>query len=817
MIKSDEPSYDELKSQVHELEHAMLNNKNNEENLRSIFENMHDIYYKVDQNGKVLAASPSAVKLYGYNSLDEIIGKHDFDFVYDIGDNEKFSEELQEKGSVKNYIIKHKRKNGDPIYVETNTNIILDNEGNPAGATGVFRDITDRLKAEEKQKEHIKFLENLGAVDKAIHKSTNLNHMLQNLVETVMELFKCDRSWLLYPCDPNASHFRVPVEMTNPKYPGAKTLDLNVPMTGPMKNDMTHALAADGPVTFGPGNQKSISSDTHKDFMVQSQMFMSIHPEIDSPWLFGMHQCSHARIWTDDEIQLFKEIGRRVTDGLRSFLFFRDLKESEEKYRSIMNSMDEATYICSSDFRIQYMNPAMLKQIGFDATGETCHKVLSGLDDKCPWCVMDKVLNGQSLTFEIVSPLNGRTYNISNSPILHSDGSISKLSILRDITEFKKMEVNLQQAQKLEAIAVLAGGIAHDFNNILFPIIGLTEMLLEKNQTEKTETDLKTILKAGKRAKDLISQILTFSRKQKHEIQSLKLQPLLKEVIKLSRATIPSNIKIEQNIDKRCGPVMVDALQVHQVLMNLITNAYQAMEKSGGVLSISLIMKNPDGASEEFRENQKKNHLCINIKDTGIGIDKRALEKIFQPYFTTKSNNKGSGLGLAVSHGIITSFGGNIDVKSKPGKGTCFSVYLPITGEKEQTVIQTAYKRVKGHSKKILIVDDEQSILSVLKIMLDKSGFQVDGFIDSVQALKKLKAFSNNYDLIISDLTMPNMMGDEFCLKAKRINSKIPIVLLTGYNESKVLEEPFPSGIDRVLTKPVEKNHLLTVINELIK
>ncbi|MCP4161655.1 MAG: response regulator, partial [Deltaproteobacteria bacterium] len=199
------------------------------------------------------------------------------------------------------------------------------------------------------------------------------------------------------------------------------------------------------------------------------------------------------------------------------------------------------------------------------------------------------------------------------------------------------------------------------------------------------------------------------------------------------------------------------------------------------------------------------------------GIDKKVMKKIFQPYFTTKIHNRGSGLGLAVSHGIITSFGGNIDVKSEPGKGTCFSVYLPIFDGKEQAVSQPVYKLVKGHSKRILIIDDEQSIIILLKKMLVKSGFRVEGFLNSVLALKKLKAFSSDYDLIISDLTMPNMMGDEFCLKAKSINPKIPIILLTGYNESKVLEKPFPTGIDRVLAKPVEKNHLLTVISELIK
>ncbi|MCP3875381.1 MAG: PAS domain S-box protein [Desulfobacteraceae bacterium] len=796
---------------------AQINLKVSEENLRSIFENIQDIYYKVDQKGKVLAASPSALKLYGYKSLDEIIGMHDYDFVYNMDDNALFSKELQKKGSVRNYIIKHKHKNGAPIYVETNTNVFFDDQGRPAGATGVFRDVTDRLKAEKRQQEHIKFLKSLGTIDKVIHQSTNLNTMLQNIAETIMQLFKCDRAWLLYPCDPDSPFFKVPVEKTHSKYPGAKTLNLKVPMSDPMKSDMIKALSANGPVTFGPGNQEPVSSDTYKEFNVQSQIFMSIHPKTGNPWLFGMHQCAFERVWTDNEIQLFKEIGRRLTDSLSSLLFLQNLQESEAKYRSIMSSMDEAAYICSSDARIEYMNPAMIKKVGFDATGETCYKVLYGLDEKCPWCVMEKVINGQSQSFEIVSPKDNRTYNISNSPIFHADGSISKFSILHDITDIKKMETRLQQAQKLEAVAVLAGGIAHDFNNILFPIIGLTEMLLEKDQTKRNKTDLKTILTAGKRAKELVSQILTFSRKHQHEMQPLKLQPLLKETIKLSRSTIPSNIKIKQNIDKRCGPVMADALQIHQVIMNLITNAYQAMEGSEGVLSICLKQEDPDVSVIELQKDRKQQYVCIEIKDTGIGMDKKILGDIFQPYFSTKAHNKGSGLGLAVSHGIVTTFGGSIDVKSEPGKGACFSIYLPITDKKIIKDNPPAYKKIQGHSKKVLIVDDESNIINLLNKILLKSGFQVEGFIDSVQALEKFKSFPENYDLIISDLTMPNLMGDKFCSKVREINSKIPIILLTGYNESKIMDRQASSGIDRVLTKPVEKNHILTVISELIK
>ncbi|MFH0995032.1 MAG: PAS domain S-box protein, partial [Pseudomonadota bacterium] len=227
------------------------------------------------------------------------------------------------------------------------------------------------------------------------------------------------------------------------------------------------------------------------------------------------------------------------------------LKESEAKYRSMMEAMDDAVYICSGNFRIEYMNTAMIKRIGYDATGEPCYKVMHGFDEKCPWCIYDKVMKGQFIKTEVVSPKDNRAYHVSNSPIFHSNGAVSKLTIFRDITEIKKTEERLLQAQKMEAIGSLAGGIAHDLNNILFPISGFSEMLLDEIPPDNhAHESIEQIYKSAKRGSDLVNQILAFSRQSNIQKLPIRIQPILKEVFKLVRATIPKNIELTSHIEK---------------------------------------------------------------------------------------------------------------------------------------------------------------------------------------------------------------------------------------------------------------------------
>jgi len=631
-----------------------------------------------------------------------------------------------------------------------------------------------------------------------------------------------------------------------------------------------------------------------------------------------------------------------------------ELLTNEEKYRTMMEAMKDLVYICSPDFRIEYANPAMIKKIGRNAIGEYCFRALHNLNEKCPWCVHDEVQKNRRMETEITSPIDDRPYHNIHLPLIKKNGSISKMTVFRDISEIKKvqkalkessiiinrspavafllkntknwpvefvsenainvfgysskdfisgnisyysiihpddvkkviketsilvdnkrdkndfvfqphriinkngeikwldnrvfirkdekgntthleglviditdqkrveeekkeLESQLLQAQKLEAIGVLAGGIAHDFNNILFPIIGLTEMLLETDIPREIKPDLQVILKAGNRAKDLVAQILTFSRKHHSEMEPIEVTYIVKESIKFARSTLPSNIKIKQKIDNNCGHVLADAIHLHQVVMNLITNAFHAMENSGGVLSISLQQKRMEPQNYSPEKSNSSICICLTIEDTGMGMDSKTLEKIFQPYFSTKEQNKGTGLGLAVTHGIVKGMGGEIIVKSELGKGSCFNVFLPTIDTEIKDIVPSEQKKINGNNEKILIVDDEESITILLKTMLTNSGFIVDTFTDSLAALKAFQKSPKRYDLIISDLTMPEMNGDQFCREILQINSKIPKILITGFNENIVSEEKSKFGIDKVLTKPVSKVKLLTTIHKLLQ
>lgn len=358
-----------------------------------------------------------------------------------------------------------------------------------------------------------------------------------------------------------------------------------------------------------------------------------------------------------------------------------ELSRNRENFHALMAAMNDLIYVCSPDFTVEFMNPAMIRHTGRDAVGESCYSALQGLEKICPWCVHEKVMKGEFATNEFCSSKDGRTYHGIHSPLFHKNGSISKLTVFRDITEIKKMEASLQQAQKMEAIGTLAGGIAHDFNNILFSILGHAEMLLQDAaQGSREHNSLEQIHTAALRAKDLIAQILLLSREtnreRKQEIKPVHLQQIIKSVLHFLKATAPSTITIREDLDFDGGMVRADVTQIHQVIMNLGINAFHAMEKKGGVLDIRLrqvksgeiILADPDPDTDTY--------ACITISDTGTGMDSALVKKIFDPFFTTKGK-KGTGMGLSVVHGIVKGLCGHIQVNSVPGKGTDFCIYLP--------------------------------------------------------------------------------------------------------------------------------------------
>jgi PAS domain S-box-containing protein len=395
------------------------------------------------------------------------------------------------------------------------------------------------------------------------------------------------------------------------------------------------------------------------------------------------------------------------------------------------------------------------------------------------------------------------------------------ISITRDITERKLIEAQLQQAQKMESIGSLAGGIAHDLNNILFPISGLSEMLLDETPPDDPAYEnIEQIHKSAQRCGDLVKQILSFSRQSKPQKLHISIQTILKEVLKLARAAIPMNIEIKNHINTDCGMVSADPTQIHQIAMNLITNAYHAVENTGGTIDIAL--KEVDFEKEEMTLHAipgdilAGKYVCFTVSDTGTGIDQTLIDKIFDPYFTTKELGKGTGLGLSVVHGIVKEHGGDIRVYSEVEKGTTFHVYLPLLEDAMDSKTATASKKHPTGRERILLVDDEAPIAKMLQVILKKLGYQVTVLTSSTEALEVFRSNPSNFDLVISDKGMPNMTGEQLAGELISIRPGIPIILCTGFSDESDENRAREIGVKGFLKKPVATGDLAEMVRKVL-
>ncbi|MCG8637605.1 MAG: response regulator [Desulfobacterales bacterium] len=376
-------------------------------------------------------------------------------------------------------------------------------------------------------------------------------------------------------------------------------------------------------------------------------------------------------------------------------------------------------------------------------------------------------------------------------------------------TQRMQLEKQLQQAQKMEAVGALAGGIAHDFNNILSPLIGFTEILKDDiPEDSPLNESVDEILKAALRARDLVMQILSFGRQMDQEIKPVKIQAVVKEVIRLSTAIIPATISIVHDIDKNCRQVLADPSQIHQLVMNLITNAYHAMQDSGGTLTISLKEGGPTSRDSEDIRIFPGEYVCLTVKDTGVGMSEKVLSRVFDPYFTTKGLTKGTGLGLSVVHGIIKNCKGKIRVNSRVGKGSEFMVYFPLAGPVSQAINEHASPDLPGGEGRILLVDDEPNTIKIEKQMLKRLGYEVTPMDNPVDALELFSARPFHFDLVITDMTMPDLTGDMLAIKLLDIRPSLPIIICTGFSDLIDTAVADRIGIHCLLMKPILKSSL---------
>ena len=382
--------------------------------------------------------------------------------------------------------------------------------------------------------------------------------------------------------------------------------------------------------------------------------------------------------------------------------------------------------------------------------------------------------------------------------------------------ERQEMILHLQQAQKMEAIGTLAGGIAHDFNNILSAVLGFTELSLSDTPRDTTlHNNLRQVLKAAHRARDLIRQILTFSRQSKPEIKPIQLNTIVYEALRLLRASMPAIIDIRQRIESDAY-VLADPTQLHQVIMNLCTNAAQAMESNGGILDIKLSEYELTEADLVVFPDLNPGHfLDLLVKDTGKGMSSEVMSRIFDPFFTTKEKGRGTGMGLSVVHGIVKSCHGTILVSSKLGEGSVFRVLLPALREADALVRPQEPELARG-SERILFVDDEQLQVELATQMLGRLGYQVTAMTDCVEALNRFAQTPKDFDLVITDMNMPKMTGKSMAMEMVRIKPGIPIILCSGYNEFAEIPDTGWKTIKACLMKPVAMGEMAETVRRIL-
>jgi PAS domain S-box-containing protein len=523
----------------------------------------------------------------------------------------------------------------------------------------------------------------------------------------------------------------------------------------------------------------------------------------------------------------------RSADGILSgvVLVFRDvgeeyhmqaaLRDSEEKYRLLVDLASDAIFI-AQDQSIKFPNPRTLELVGYTAQELERTPFVDLIHPEDRIRVRERYergLDGETLprtfTFRIIHK-SGRhlSVQINATPIIWNDKP-AILNLVRDVTSQKQVEGQLRQAQKMEAIGTLAGGIAHDFNNILSAILGYSELAIADLPADNIiRYRLEAIQQSGKRARDLVAQILAFSRKDEPVMTCVALHMIVDDALKLLRPAIPTTIEIHPRLDADCT-VLGDPSQLHRIIMNLCTNAYQAMSADGGKLRISLARVRLDRSSFSSGRLVAGDYAKLTVSDTGVGILPEHVDRIFDPYFTTKEREKGTGLGLAAVHGIVNSHGGAVDVHSRVGQGTDFDIYLPLTSD-VSAVDDAPQAMVTGGDERILVVDDEPDILEIEKEMLENLGYTVTAQERAADALALFAAHPANFDLVITDMTMPHLTGDRLSEKLRRIRPDIPIILCTGFNELISKEKAAELGIKGFLMKPFALRELSSCVRDLL-
>ena len=834
------PTRDELKQRIRALEKQLASRDTAApapkmgSAFQIITEQSPNIIF-INKGGRVVYVNRRCTQQMGY-SKEELCAP-DFDFMTLIAPESadlvrsNFAKHMQgqEVAPYEYYLI---TKNGDKIAAIITTKLIR--YQSEAAILGIITDITERKRAEEELQYRLKFQNLISKISSQfvnLHPAQiddEIDHTLQHIGEFAeadrsyvfqfsddQKSVSCTHEWCADSIEPTIERIKnAPVET----FPWVMTQFLTGKMVSIPRVADLHSEAT-----------------SLKEELVQQgiQSLLAVPMIIGGKVIgfIGLDSVREEKMWVEDTSSMLKIVGHVFANGLENKKTRQALQESEERLRTVFETFpDPVTIIQAEDGRCIDVNSAFTRVTGWSAT-EVIGKTAAELDIWENPAERQKLVDGISEKGKIENLearfrlKDSRTITALMSAVLiRLNDRPHILTITRDISELKsaqeereQLRTQLIQAQKMEAIGTLAGGIAHDFNNILGAIIGYAEMALYDTRQDTMEHyNIDQVLKAGHRAKDLVKQILAFSRKSEQNKQIISLAPIIKEALTLLRASLPTTIEIKQHIESNLDAIYADPTQIHQVMMNLCTNAGHAMADTAGVLRVSL--QNVDlGASEAalYTDLSAGPYVKLSISDTGHGMDRSTMDRIFDPYFTTKAQDKGTGMGLAVVHGIVKGHGGTIQVDSVPEQGSRFDILFPIM--EKQTVSETEeLKALPTGREFIMLVDDEDSLIDLGKNMLKKLGYRIETWTRPVEALDAFRADPHKFDLVISDMTMPNMTGDILSSELRQIRADVPIIICTGYSERINEQRAEELGIQGLIMKPFTIRRLAKTVRKAL-
>jgi two-component system cell cycle sensor histidine kinase/response regulator CckA len=771
---------EQLRREIGERKRAEEELRESEEKYRTILESIEDGYFEVDLAGNFTLVNDSLCRIAGY-PREELLGMNNRDYTSAETAKEMYqifniTYRTGEPARMVDYEIF--RKDGSPRILEMSASLMKDSTGEPIGFRGVVRDVTERKRGEE-----------------ALRESEERYRSLFQNNHAVMLLIDPETADIV-DANPAACSFYGwgHEELTRKKISAINTL-----------------------------TEEQVFQEIERAESEQNQHF------------FFRHRLARGEI-IDVEVfsgpitlngkKLLYSIVHDITERKQAIEALRD---SEEKYRTALEANPDPVVVYDIEGKVVYFNPAFTRVFGW-SLGERLGKKMDLFVAEENWpetkMMIQRVLAGESF-----SGIESRRYtkagkiipvSISGAVLRDMDGNpVGSVINLRDISEQKKLESQLQHAQKMEAVGTLAGGIAHDFNNLLQAIQGYTELLLmRKNEGEPGFRELREVIRASKRGAELTKQLLTFSRKVESKKNPLNLNQEVGELRQLLERTLPKMIEVEFNLDPDLRTINADSAQLKQVLMNLAVNAKDAMPEGGKLVVETQNITLDQEFCKRYAEVKPGDYVLLSMADTGHGMEKETLEHIFDPFYTTKEVGKGTGLGLAIVYGIVKNHEGYVMCHSRPGSGASFTIYLPASEaatEHEEVVESLEAKPLAvGGDETILLVDDEEFIRELGVDVLGQAGYTVLTARNGEQALEVYRREQAQIDLIILDLIMPGMGGSKCLEELLKIGSKTRVLIASGYSPDASTKGALETGAAGFINKPYDTKQLLELVRKIL-